>query len=125
MLGKIWHRGLGSSPFYICEEHRISLKLKSYIEELFRVSSLIISIHYVYQSRGGQLFLRVVYTDIHWRSQNSYTATCNDVASHGVKLGAFGFLPTTHAKHTQNKCTHNLHTLCSILRVFIFTLGPL
>ena len=40
----------------------------------------------------------VVSIDIHGKSQTSYIATCNGVISHGLKLGVFWFLPTTHAK---------------------------
>ena len=41
-----------------------------------------------------------------------------------LKLGVFEFYqPHTH-KHTQNKCAHDLCAPYSLLRVFIFTLGP-
>ena len=37
----------------------------------------------------------------------------------GLKLGVFGFLPTTH---TKNKCAHDLRTPCGNLHMFIFAL---
>ena len=38
----------------------------------------------------------------------------------GLKLGG---LPNTHTQNKmQNKCAHDLHVLCSILRIFIFTM---
>ena len=33
----------------------------------------------------------------------------------GIKLGVFGFLPTTHAIQVQNKCVHDLRAPCSII----------
>ena len=41
-------------------------------------------------------------TDIQGRSQTSYTALCNGVVSHGLKLGVFWFLPSTHARTQYN-----------------------
>ena len=53
-------------------------------------------------------------TDIHQRSQTSYTTLCNGVVSHGA-LWVF-------AIHTQKyKCVHNLGALCGVLRLFVFT----
>ena len=37
-------------------------------------------------------------TDIQGRSQTSYIVPFYGVVSHGLKLGVFGFLPTTHSK---------------------------
>ena len=48
--------------------------------------------------------------DIHQRSQTSYTITYNGDVSHGLKLGVFGFLPTT--------CKTNVPTVFVRLAVF-------
>ena len=44
-------------------------------------------------------------TDIKGRSQNSYTGPWKTVVSHGLKLGVFGFLLTTHAKQMYSQCS--------------------
>ena len=42
-------------------------------------------------------------TDTERRSQNSSTAPCKGVISHGAPIGVFKFLPTTHTETNTNK----------------------
>ena len=59
-----------------------------------------------------QLKLRVQITDIDRRSQNSYTAPCNGVVSHGAPVGVFGFLSIIHA-------VTSLHVVWLFMLVYI------
>ena len=66
------------------------------------------------------LFICMCTIDIHQRSWTSYTAQCNGVVSHGAQIGG---LRAFCWPNKQNKCAHDLRMPCSILLVFIFTLG--
>ena len=65
------------------------------------------------------------HTDIHGRSQTSYTAPCNGIILHGAQIGGFsGFCRWHTQKQTQSKCVHDLRIPCDLLRMFIFTVRP-
>ena len=58
-------------------------------------------------------------TDIEKGSQNSYTAPCNVVVSHGAPIRSIRvFLPTT-----QTKCAHDPRSSHIVSRMFILKLG--
>ena len=51
-------------------------------------------------------------TDMHQRSQTSYTALCNGFISHGDQFGVFGFLRTTYTKtDTKSNRPQSLHVM--------------
>ena len=55
---------------------------------------------------------------------DSYTAPCNAIVSHGLNLGVFRFLPTTHAKTKVDQFAHNLNAPCNVLSVFCLHVHP-
>ena len=62
-------------------------------------------------------------TDIERRSQNSYTALCNVIVSHGAPVGGIlDFADHTRGNKCKAKCVHDLCTPCGVSHMFIFTL---
>ena len=59
----------------------------------------------------------------HGKSQTLYTAPCNGVVSHGLKLGVFGFLLTTYTKTKAKQMSpRSSRAMCMFIfmRIFIF-----